>query len=249
MRLPWFPRFLVIHSFMHTFRVGCYLKLFIISLCVILNVYFYCYIDFFPFEEIHKYFPNKSKSKEVKRFYNQIFFCKSIQSMDGYLFKAWHMRGLIYSRFLEQLLSGGPRREKKVQRHKETKKKKSHFCIVTNCREYGLCSYKEIIWNTRCRGEVRSSDRCFEWGLQAGLVRHREGHTAWTGGNMLIISFSISWKSIIIMKPLFTFSLYNILLPEMSLFCSSVQNHYNWTQLSEYSILFPHPLPWTKDFI
>lgn len=41
----------------------------------------------------------------------------------GYLPIAWHMRGLIYSRFLEQLLSGEPSREKKLQRHKETQKK------------------------------------------------------------------------------------------------------------------------------
>lgn len=41
------------------------------------------------------------------------------------------MRGLIYSRFLEQLLSGGPRREKKVQRHKETKKKATYAQSLT----------------------------------------------------------------------------------------------------------------------
>lgn len=40
----------------------------------------------------------------------------------SYLPKAWHMRRLIYSRFLEQLLSGRPSREKKIQRQKKFKK-------------------------------------------------------------------------------------------------------------------------------
>lgn len=167
--------------FINTFNIGCDLKLFIVSLCITVSAYFIAIKTLLPFGEMHKYIC--SKSKEIK--YKGIMVRSSARPLTAYHESSmiWHMRGMIYSKFLEQLLSVGPRREKKIQKHKRIQNI-SHFCIVINCRFYDLCSYKESFEASDKEGRQSSENylnETFELVLQAWEL------TSCTGENNLII--------------------------------------------------------------